>query len=110
MLARTHRGGRLFMSPLRLLAFLGAVGLLLGDAGCSGQLTIGTVTSGAGGSGSTGSVSGSGSPVAPGASTGAGAPACQLASAQSTLVWGEACYPQSALPSGSCSGGSASCS
>jgi hypothetical protein len=110
MFTCTHRGGGFFMPPLRLLILFAALGLLLGAAGCSGQLTVGTFTSGAGGTGSTGTVSGSGSPVASGASTGAGAPACPIASAQSTLIWDVACYPQSALPSGACSGGAASCS
>ncbi len=68
-----------------------------------------------GGSGSAGSASGSaidssGSTAAAGASTGTSAPACPITSAQSTLVWDVACYPQSALPTGACSGGSASCS
>jgi hypothetical protein len=68
-----------------------------------------------GGAGSAGPASGAsngsgGSTVASGASTGTSAPACQITSAQSTLVWDVACYPQSALPTGACSGGSASCS
>jgi hypothetical protein len=103
------------MSPLRLLVLFGAVGLFLGAAGCSGQLTVGMFTSDAGGSGSATSASGAsngsaGSTVASGTSTGTSAPACQITSAQSTLVWDVACYPQSALPSGACSEGSASCS
>jgi sulfatase modifying factor 1 len=60
------------MSPLRLVVLLGAVGLLLGDAGCSGQLTVGMFTSDAGSGASNGS---SGSTLGSGASTGAAAPA-----------------------------------
>src|SRR5260370_42393296 len=73
-------------------------------------------TSDAGGSGSAGSGSdasngGGGSTIGSGASTGASAPpACQIASAQSTLVWDVACYPEGALPAGACSDGSTSCS
>ena len=53
---------------------------------------------------------GSASIGAAGSSTWTSAPACPIPSAQSTFIWGEACYPETALPTGACSGGAASCS
>ena len=47
---------------------------------------------------------------ASGAGIGTSAPACPITSAQSTLVSDVACYPETALPAGACSGGSAPCS